>query len=997
MSYIKVGSRFVIAVLVLLSADCVLAGQEQTSVAGGRRTIEQLRRLLSSRTSRVPVQKALSAYPKLNGKQGSYSVDRNGKTEVKQTRMRTRVADADHLILQYDNVDGDRVGEVITFSQKEKLYRRWQVVDDQLVGEWVGIGDGDASVATDNRTRTNTISWTPLVESAIAMSAAGCISTDSITLDRFSGDIKFVRSTVKIVAGELQTREALTVRSPIGNFSDFEEPYQRLQAAKKKSKGSLWERITGKKKGTEYKFEEKNFVFQPPSPDYLEVDFSRINPAVTLGLRHRARGQHLLVIAERVEMLTVTKKAYSEVVRKLARSALPGATLTANSEREVNGLQFTTFATAVDKKTTRFYSTTTFGNYAYQIVTLTPNPAMAAGLEFHLNVLNGFELIDKSRSETPFLELDKPHFGLRTNVAALQDVGAQKAPADEDAGTEPILDLQFADGSILTAHAIDLEGVEIEDDNAIAILSNELGLKYPDNVIKSRPLRMGTANGSEVTFVVEFLSGERGTYMVRFLRNDEHLVMLATSIEAETGSHEKILHERLDAFEFYKPKPRANRKLSEKNAELVNVLGVQLYRMGQAAKSLALVKLACDRRPDNVVFRTNYVMMLQNSGESQAALDEIERALKRFPNEQKLLAAKTESLNALRKYDQALAVYEQLLKSKTFTEGDLYGYANTLLQVGRANDAVAAYETYLPRLDRPSINLRRGYCSMLQFAERFDDAIKLAEELQQEMPNSIELKEDLILAFVEARRAPDALSAAGKLIRAGQATANCLYLQGRAYLVERRFDKAKQSFEAGLKLAPGDSILQDAILSASAAMGEGDNSSIKEPLKPVEIPSIVQQKIESLPAFQPNDGFNYQFIERTSGIEFRKDQPVRRTEYNECLVHNQAGVDALQKLRFLFDPTYQQIYVNELQVIDESGNVTDQRNVSQFYVTSASQYGMATTEKYLNVPVSGLKPGHRLRYVFTKSDRLPSDSIPFTDTPFLASSPAGPRCVFVTG
>ncbi|MFK7820252.1 MAG: transglutaminase family protein, partial [Planctomycetaceae bacterium] len=46
---------------------------------------------------------------------------------------------------------------------------------------------------------------------------------------------------------------------------------------------------------------------------------------------------------------------------------------------------------------------------------------------------------------------------------------------------------------------------------------------------------------------------------------------------------------------------------------------------------------------------------------------------------------------------------------------------------------------------------------------------------------------------------------------------------------------------------------------------------------------------------------------------------------------------------------------------------------------------------------SGLKPGHRLRYVFTKSDRLPSDSIPFTDTPFLASSPAGPRCVFVTG
>lgn len=999
MSYTKPLFALYVAALILGSPPASYALGQETARKSKRPTVEQLRQLLTRRSSRVTLDKALTAYPKLKGTQGTLAFELNGKTEVTESSVSTRIVDADYLLLEYGIADDKVVHELITYVQVDGLYRRWQFIEEQLIVEWVGIGSANASGPARNRYRTNTVSWTPVSSDQSKLAKSDCICTDTVTLDTLTGDTKLVRSTATILDGQLQSRETMTVRSSLGNLSTFEEPYERLQASKKESKGSLWERLTGKKKGGEYRFKKENFVFRPTESGFVKVDYSRINPAVTLGLRHGRRNQHLIVVAENAETVSATAAAYSDLIRQMAESALPGTKLTAASTQEVNGVQFSTFAAIVmePRKVTRVYSTAKFGDHFYQVVTTTPDRTLAASEAFHLKALNGFTIIDRTRAEDPFLVLDKQHYGLRTNPDKLRKLRAQKGFDVTAAETEAILSLQFDDDGTLDVWGLDLEGIDIEDDEALAILTAEIGLDYPDTVVSSRPIRTGTAVGTEVTFVTEFVSGKDGTYIVRLLRNDERLVMLAATTEATTAKRQANLRERLDTVEFYKPKRQPRRPDSEKNAALVNVLGVQLFKMGQVETGLALVKLAGRRRPKNELMASNVVGILQRSGDFEGALEQVEKSLKVFPRSQNLLVAKADALDSLRRYNESLAVYEQLLKFDTFTESDLYGYANTLLQVGRADDAVTAYETHLSRLKQPSVAVRRGYCSVLQVAEKFDEAVQLAKKLQQEMPNNVELKEDLIHAYVEAGQAPDALIEIEKLVSAGQATANCMYLQGRAYLIERRYGKAKKAFEAGLRIAPGDPTLQDAILAASAAMGEGDNSSIKEPLDPVAIPEIVAQKMASLPEFQSDDGFNYQLIEQTTGLEFRTDEPIRKTEYREYLIHNQAGVDSLQKLRFAFDPTYERIYVNELKVIDAAGNVTDQRKESQFYLTSAGSYGMATTEKYLNVSVSGLKPGHRLRYVFTKSDRRPGDSIPFTSRLFLATAPGGPGCLFVTG
>lgn len=986
--------------LVFIIVACAFSSSRATAqnVAPSLReqhTVAYLQQLLSAESKKVDIAEELTAYPRLQGERSTFIVSRGNSSLSNTVETTTQILDAEHLLIRQQWPDENR-NDIITYDRVDQLYRRWRLVAGAVVGEWVGIGNADATVPTQNRVRTNVISWT-----RVTNAGESSLTTDTIELDTFTGKGKLIRRTAVMAAGELQRRDVFIVRSANGNHSDFEEPYQRLIAQKKRARGSLWERITGERSNSVYRFPKSNFTLQSPGEGFRNVDMSKINPVITVALIDNSIGRTVSVVDEKVAANQITTSTYLETIRGIAANANPDSLLTPNTESTVNNVQYSTFATIDQNRKghIRVYSVAVYGDRAYQIITSTDREQLVSSQEFHHGVLTLFNLINRKAIPSISLTMSRPHYGVRSDPEQLTRLQARpvNSGSHEAEDTNSIYWLQFPNADELVVYAIDFEGIEVEDDLATEILMAKIGLNYPNEVVQTRQFQSGNAAGTELTFVATFVSGSKGSYVVRILRNDEHLLMLYAHTESIKPDAQQLLRRRLDAFKFEQPIAKPNRAQSEKNAHMVNALGVHIFNSDRIETGLKLIELARNRRPENALFASNYALMLEFAGQPERALKVATSALKQFPQNTTLLSTRAAALSQLRRYPEAIEAYQRVLEQQGFTEQHLFDYANTLLQLGRAADAADAYKKYMGKLNQPSMVVRREYCHALQMAELFDEAIQLAGELQKELPDNIELKEDLISAYVEARRAPDALREIEKLVKAGTATANCLYLKGRAFLIEKRYAMAKSAFEAGLLMAPGDPTLLDAINATSAALGEGDNSSIKMKLDVVKIPDAVQRAIEAQPEFQPDQGFNYQYTNQVSGISFVRGQSLRMTEYRECLVHNQAGVDALQKLQLRFDPTFERIYVNELQVIDASGNVKDERNVDQFYITSANTYGMATSEKYLNIPVSGLKPGHTLRYVFTRLERGAADTIPFKQTMFAGGTPSGSKSVFITG
>ena len=111
---------------------------------------------------------------------------------------------------------------------------------------------------------------------------------------------------------------------------------------------------------------------------------------------------------------------------------------------------------------------------------------------------------------------------------------------------------------------------------------------------------------------------------------------------------------------------------------------------------------------------------------------------------------------------------------------------------------------------------------------------------------------------------------------------------------------------------------------------------------------------------------------------------------------NQAGVEETKTQTFRFDPTYERIYVNRMEVIDSDGKTVSSADVDDCYVTT-SNGALATTESILHVPVPGLKAGHTLHFAVTIEDRADSDEFAYENFLFASAGLPARRAVFLRG
>src|SRR5262249_25899985 len=149
-----------------------------------------------------------------------------------------------------------------------------------------------------------------------------------------------------------------------------------------------------------------------------------------------------------------------------------------------------------------------------------------------------------------------------------------------------------------------------------------------------------------------------------------------------------------------------------------------------------------------------------------------------------------------------------------------------------------------------------------------------------------------------------------------------------------RSAEAKQIFEQAVELHPQSDVASLALKLASRQLGQGDNSSLKTPLAPVEIPPVVKTAIADAgirPAAHAQQNGDEELL-RVVGFSYEPEKPLRKTTVRRVKILTPSAVSRFNSLSFKIDPVGERLYVNQLVVSDEHGQPVATGSVESYYL-----------------------------------------------------------------
>jgi tetratricopeptide (TPR) repeat protein len=143
--------------------------------------------------------------------------------------------------------------------------------------------------------------------------------------------------------------------------------------------------------------------------------------------------------------------------------------------------------------------------------------------------------------------------------------------------------------------------------------------------------------------------------------------------------------------------------LSGENPQWGYRLSQALLNSGQTAEAADVLKTLLDENPGNVRLILSYAQALMRGGKYEEATTQVKRILAERPDEPEALGILAQIQRRSGKRDDAVKTLQQSLKGQDVTEslGQQFALAETLVELGRIEDGVAAYETALKSVSNP--------------------------------------------------------------------------------------------------------------------------------------------------------------------------------------------------------------------------------------------------------------------------------------------------------
>jgi hypothetical protein len=605
-----------------------------------------------------------------------------------------------------------------------------------------------------------------------------------------------------------------------------------------------------------------------------------------------------------------------------------------------------------------------------------------------------FALVDPQRvahSENPIEDFHSPRHGYTLRLA-----GTRWQPWDNL--REVLPDAEF--GAMIGNYArcavipMSLLGRQPRLEAVTAALVARLGIAYSASQARNFQNLAGGA-GQQFEMSRE-IAGRRYTYHFQVVERAGRGYLVAAW--ADAGAPKGTAAQLATVLARFELQPAAPVELSQpgeltleekqSHAQLFNDLGLYHFNSRLFNESVDYFRQAFELLENDPMLLDNVASAYIELNQFREGRDYVARHLHRFADRNDLKSRYAYLQGKSGDVDAAIKSYGELFAAGFRGDEALQDYIEYLIGRDRPDEALAQVRQYLAGAgSSPSQVARRLEAMLYSRKGEHARAVSVLKDLRKNGAFDPELAYDLADAYLAAQQFHDGLAVCRELVDQRYDTSYTYFLKGRLELGLKWYAAAKTSFEAALRDDRSNRTTRTYLDQVSGMLGEGDNSSIKDPIEPVPIPA----EIAAIPSSGDADAFKDQygacFLQRIEAFAFEPGKQVKRTTRHVVKLFDASGVTRFSTFQLQFDPLAEQVYVNTLRVTNAAGKEAGFGKPGDYFVIDDAEGGIASQRKVLHVPVPGLEPGCTIELVYTRRDLVSPEQFPYTEHYFTAEVP----------
>ncbi len=680
-------------------------------------------------------------------------------------------------------------------------------------------------------------------------------------------------------------------------------------------------------------------------------------------------------------------------------------TLLAREKHTINGQEGIILRFTCVVKNTRFiyaYWISSTGKHVYNLV------AWALGDKIKetdfwkgsIDVFSSFNLIGGPRNDAlaggPAV-FESPSFGYKVDLAGSGWLRADKIKTEFSGAEFAALTLA---GERCFVIPVPLFGTDPPLNAVAYALLQRINLKFPDDVQKTqKKIESGGLAGYRFDYENAAKSEYKYRLWVTRSANFAYLVIGyagvksgESSLAAMDGFFDRIaISDKAAGMADAKTLPADSVPVT---ANFLNDLGLWYMSGSQYVKAAECLRKGFELAETDAVILSNYLYAVGKSGQYREGLDYVTKYLDKFKADHGVFSYLPFFQSNTGNKDDAIKNYRKLFADGYEDEYDFRDFAYLLWDTGRKDEAILEVAEFKKK--RPVPLVIRLEADLLSKKGDFDSAIGVLSAAYADNPYDGETIVALCEAYYGSERHTEGLELCARALANNAADATVLFYKGLFELGLKWYADAKASFEKSLLENPADETVRKYLDYASGFLGEGTNTDLKKEIEPVRIPEELLAPVPASEYARYADS-DMVYINRIAAMEYRKGKECRITYYSLVKLNNQKGVTEFSTFTTSYDPGNESIYVNSLEVLDESGSVLSGAKVSDFYILDDTDGEIVTGEKTVNAPLKGLVPGNFVKVTFTVSKHGKLESFPFETQRFYKYYPVVSQSLYVTG
>ena len=756
------------------------------------------------------------------------------------------------------------------------------------------------------------------------------------------------------------------------------------------------------KPGTKIRFPDANFQFEPPDERWVQIDKNKVNPIASLVMMRGNPGIYFIVIAEKLGVETdVDNPRLVEVIKANLKSVANSSKVISEKPGKVNGYDSVEIQSEFKLNGHSLYSVdAVFCNngYAYQLLVRGNVRDRATVQSEATKLMKNFSILDPKRvAHIEALKVSDQFTSIFGYEVNLQRDGWRKWAKIGENMPDAEYGVLYRDTGILGVIPIFLGDHDPDWDGVVSAALARVDVSVTDeNLVREDGREDGAVREAHYSYE-RSVDGQDFVYRFRVRQNGKFVYVCVAWHLKDSPEAEQFLTNAISQVTFV-PEPKTPHpgtftpRDARRHALVLNDIGIYYYKAHLYEKSIPYFQSATTFDPKNKVHLKNLIQACIETKQFAKGLESITKA-EALGKESEFQAMRAYLLSQTSEEAEAVKTYDALFRSGYRSDEYFTEYLNLLFERGEIETALSRTEKYLESKD--SVRVRIWQASLYRQQKEFDKAIRLLETQQSRFPSNTEITFALWESYHAAGRDEEALLLCEQLLKKGFDSGYSYSLRGRAEFALKRYREAKTSFELALKKEPTNSDYKTYLDHISGMLGEGDNSSIKTPIVPVSIPEHVANKTNSFPdAILQEFGAFYEYS--AFAISFEKGKELKTTEKAKVKIVNRNGVSKFSSVEFGFDPLSEEIFVNELVVRDQTGKVVSTGKPSDYYVVDQGGE-MATQNKTLHAPISGLQPGYTIEWTATKRDFSKANEFRFQNRTLSKYFPVARSVVYLTG